>query len=102
MTTLLPTGLPLALPAYPEIFLLAAGCAILVIDLFLKDGARWVSYALSLATLIGCFLLTWMVAYLTEGRPGDTFHGLFVIDAMATTLKMFTYLAVALCLVYSR
>ena len=27
------TDLPIMLPAYPEIFLLAAGCAILVIDL---------------------------------------------------------------------
>src|SRR5882672_7394836 len=59
------TDLPIMLPAYPEIFLLAAGCAILVIDLFLKDGARWVTYALSLAALAGCAGLTWLVTYMT-------------------------------------
>jgi NADH-quinone oxidoreductase subunit N len=96
------TNLPIMLLAYPEIFLLAAGCAILVIDLFLKDGARWVTYALSLATLAGCAVLTLAVTAATGGQPATTFNGMFVSDMMASVLKMFTYLAVALCLVYSR
>ena len=96
------TGLPIMLPAYPEIFLLAAGCVILVIDLFLEDRARWVSYAMSLAALAGCAFLTVGVAVATGGQPATTFNGMFVSDAMATALKMFTYLAVALGLVYSR
>jgi len=96
------TNLPLMLPAYPEIFLLAAGCTILVIDLFLKDGARWVTYALALAALAGCAVLTLGVAAATGGARATTFNGMFVFDMMASVLKMFTYLAVALCLVYSR
>jgi len=88
--------------AYPEIFLLAAGCAILVIDLFLKDAARWVTYALSLATLLGCAALTAIATYATSGQLTYTFHDMFVSDPMASVLKMFTYIAVALCLVYSR
>src|SRR5258708_7368457 len=52
------TGLPVMLPAYPEIFLLAAGCAILVIDLFLKDATPWMTYALSLAALLRFSFLT--------------------------------------------
>src|SRR5258706_9610317 len=90
------------LPAYPEIFLLAAGCAILVIDLFLKDGARWVSYALSLATLLGCAVLTVAVTVATDGQRATTFNGMFVSDMMASVLKMCTYVAVAACLVYPR
>jgi len=90
------------LVAYPEIFLLAAGCAILVIDLFLKEEKRWLTYALSLAALAGCAFLTVGVAAATGGRPATTFNGMFVSDAMATALKMFTYLAVGLGLVYSR
>jgi NADH-quinone oxidoreductase subunit N len=90
------------LPAYPEIFLLAAGCAILVVDLFLKDGARAVTYALSLAALVACAVLTVAVSLATGGLPHTTFNGMFVYDAMAGVLKMFTYLAVAACLVYSR
>jgi NADH-quinone oxidoreductase subunit N len=96
------TNLPLMLPAYPEIFLLAAGCAILVIDLFLKDGARWVTYALALAALAGCAVLTLGVAAATGGARATTFNGMFVFDMMASVLKMCTYFAVALCLVYSR
>ncbi len=96
------TGLPVMLLAYPEIFLLAAGCAILVIDLFLKDATRWVTYALSLAALLGCAFLTVIVTGMTGGQVATTFNGMFVSDPMASVLKMFTYIAVALCLVYSR
>src|SRR3979409_1386095 len=96
------TGLPIMLLAYPEIFLLAAGCAILVIDLFLKDATRWVPYALSLASLLGCAVLTLIVTGMTGGQVATTFNGMFVSDPMASVLKMFTYIAVALCLAYSR
>ena len=96
------TRLPIMLLAYPEIFLLAAGCAILVIDLFLKDATRWVTYALSLAALLGCAVLTMIVTGMTGGQLAYTFNGMFVSDMMASVLKMFTYVAVALCLVYSR
>src|SRR6266853_942883 len=96
------TGLPIMLLAYPEIFLLAAGCAILVIDLFLAQDSRWVTYVLCLATLLGCALLTLIVTAQTGGVLHHTFNGMFVFDMMASVLKMFTYIAVALCLVYSR
>src|SRR5215467_7242021 len=99
------SGLPIMFPAYPEIFLLAAGCMVLVIDLFLDESRRWVSYALSLAALAGCAFLTVAVTYasvLVGGRPLFTFHDMFVSDMMASALKMVTYLAVALGLVYSR
>ena len=96
------TNLPIMLLAYPEIFLLLAGCAILVIDLFLRDDARWVSYALSLSALLGCAVLTVAVTSATGGVRATTFNGMFVSDMMASVLKMFTYLAVSACLVYSR
>ncbi|HEY6721650.1 MAG TPA: NADH-quinone oxidoreductase subunit NuoN, partial [Burkholderiales bacterium] len=94
------TNLPII--AYPEIFLLVAGCAILIIDLFLKDGTRWVSFALSLAALLGCAALTAIVTFATSAQLAYTFNGMFVSDLMASVLKMATYVAVALCLVYSR
>jgi len=96
------SDLPIMLVAYPEIFLLAAGCAVLVIDLFLSEDARWVSYALSLASLVMCAVLTAGVTFKTGGQHATTFNGMFVLDPMATALKMFTYLAVTACLVYSR
>jgi NADH-quinone oxidoreductase subunit N len=96
------TGLPPLSIAYPEIFLLAAGCAILVIDLFLAEDRRWVTYVLSLATLLGCAVLTMIVTGMTGGRLAYTFNGMFVSDIMASVLKTFTYVSVLLCLVYSR
>lgn len=96
------SNLPLMFLAYPEIFLLAAACAILVIDLFLKDETRWLLYPLSVGALLGCALLTMVVVGGTGGRLAYTFNGMFVSDLMANVLKMFTYVAVILCLVYSR
>jgi len=96
------TDLPPISIAYPEIFLLAAGCAILVIDLFLAEDKRWVAYVLSLAALLGCAALTVIVTGMTGGRLAYTFNGMFVSDIMASVLKMFTYVSVVLCLVYSR
>src|SRR2546427_1340175 len=96
------TDLPPISIAYPEIFLLAAGCAILVIDLFLAVEGRWITYVLSLAALLGCAVLTMIVTAMTGGRLAYTFNGMFVSDIMASALKMFTYVSVVLCLVYSR
>jgi NADH-quinone oxidoreductase subunit N len=96
------TNLPPVLLAYPEIFLLAAACVILVADLFIPDRMRWVTYLMSLAALAGCALLTAVVMLATEGRLAYTFNGMFVSDMMANVLKMFTYVAVGSCLVYSR
>jgi len=96
------TGLPPMSLAYPEIFLLAAGCTILLIDLFLAEDRRWVTYVLSLAALLVCAVLTMIVTAMTGGRVAYTFNGMFVSDLMASALKMFTYVSVVLCLVYSR
>ena len=45
---------PLA-PAYPEMFLLAMVCVILVADLFVSDDNRVVTYVLTQLALAGCF-----------------------------------------------
>ncbi len=96
-------ALPLLLPAYPEIWLLAMASVILVVDLFLPEGSRRnVVYWLSLATVAGCALLTIAAAQAAGGRPAYTFGDMFVADLMAHTLKLLSYLAVAACFVYSR
>ncbi len=87
------------LPAYPEIFLLAMVCVILVADLFVTDGRRIVTYALTQAALTGCFLITYVTAAVD---PVTTFSGMFVDDLMADVLKLLTYLGVMAILVYSR
>jgi NADH-quinone oxidoreductase subunit N len=86
-------------PAAPEIFLLAAACVVLIVDLFLSDSSRWVSYLLTLASLA-------VTALLVLGGTGEattyTFHEMFVRDPMANVLKIFVCATVAGILVYSR
>ena len=55
MTATLLNNLHLAIP---EIFILSMACIILVIDLFLTDKNRHITYLLSQLTLIVAFFLT--------------------------------------------
>jgi NADH-quinone oxidoreductase subunit N len=87
-------------PLYAEIFLTVASCAILLIDMFLKEGKRNLTYILSLLTLVGCAAITW--TDFNAGTTTYTFYNMFVSDPMANLLKLFTYLAVGITLVYSR
>jgi len=86
-------------PAYPEIFLLAMACVILIADLFLREENRGVTYLLTQLTLSGCALLTW---FADHGEPVHTFSGMFVGDLMSDVLKLITYFGVITILVYAR
>jgi NADH-quinone oxidoreductase subunit N len=95
-----PVTIPGLLPAAAEIFLLAMACVILVVDLFLADARRHVTYVLSLLTLAVCAVLTAGIGAISE--PVYTFNAMFVSDVMANVLKLVTYIAVAAGMVYSR
>ncbi len=88
------------IPAYPEIFLTIAASAILLIDMFLADAKRHITYVLSLATLGVLTLMS--LSDFNSGLTAYTFHNMFVSDPMSNLLKMFSYIAVGLTLVYSR
>lgn len=86
-------------PVYPEIFLLIAASAILLIDMFLTDAKRYVTYVLTIVTLLICMALN--VADFSS--PTEyTFNNMFVSDPMSNLLKIFSYAAVAITLIYSR
>jgi NADH-quinone oxidoreductase subunit N len=87
-------------PLHAEIFLVVAACAILLIDMFSKDEKRNLTYLLSLLTLAGCAVFTWID--FSAGATTYTFYNMYVSDPMANLLKLFTYLAVGVTLVYSR
>lgn len=89
---------PLA-PAYAEIFLLCMTCAILLIDVFLRDDQRGITYGLSLVALTGCFLIT---GFVNPGSEPYTFSGMFIADRLAGMLKLAIYVSVAVMLVYSQ
>ena len=86
-------------PVLPEIFLLAAACLILVIDLFLSERTRLLTYGLSLAALIGTIALTQYAA----GPERDVIlEGAFVRDPMADVLKTGLLLVSLFAFVYAK
>ncbi len=91
--------LPNLMPAAPEIFIFSMACAILVIDLFLSDSHRVVSYALTQLTLIGAAALT-LNGFATSS--GYAFERMFVADPLADTLKLAIYGLAFFAFAYSR
>jgi NADH-quinone oxidoreductase subunit N len=84
----------------PETVLLAAACLVLVIDLFVPERRRNVSYSLSLTALAAVALGCWN---LLDGQAVEyAFGGMFVSDPMAQVLKLFACLATGLSLVYAQ
>jgi NADH-quinone oxidoreductase subunit N len=87
------------MPASAEIFLLIMACVILISDVLIKQSGRLVTYLLVQLTLMGCALIT---VGTHENGVAHVFHNMFVDDLMSDVLKLLTYLAVSMMLVYSR
>jgi NADH-quinone oxidoreductase subunit N len=85
--------------ASAEIFVLAAICVILLVDVFLSDRNRWVTFALTLLTLVGAAVVT--LNFSVDARV-SAFSGTFVADPMGDVLKLFSYGTVGVALLYSR
>jgi NADH-quinone oxidoreductase subunit N len=86
-------------PAYAEIFLLTMVSVIIILDLFIVNYTKTLTYLMVQLTLLGCSLIT--VATHHEGIA-HLFHHMFVDDLMSDVLKLLTYLSVSMMLVYSR
>lgn len=83
----------------PEIALLTMACLILVIDVYLPEQLRDLSYQLSQGTLIGTALL---VISIHPTQPVLAMSDMFINDAMGSVLKLFILLIVFLAFIYSR
>ena len=85
--------------ALPEIVILAAASLILLIDLFLPDDRRHVSYWLTQLALLlaACVTLTTLRLDSIKG-----YHGLIVDDMLADFLRIACFVSVSLMLFYSR
>jgi NADH-quinone oxidoreductase subunit N len=92
-------AMPDLYPALPELFLAAAACLILLVDLFAGPARRWLTSMLTLLTLIGCGVLTYATF---DGTPVLTFGNSFIDDPTADFLKLLLYVAVITVLIYSR
>ena len=89
------------IPVLPEVLLLVGACALMIVDLYVKDEGRRVSVALAQVLLALCALATLFVDFGT-GQRLVLFNGLFIVDHLANLLKLVCYLSVSAALVYSR
>ncbi len=92
-------AIPNILPAAPEIFVFSMACVILLVDLFLTDARRGITYGLTQLTLLGAAVLT------VKGIPASTvltFNGMFVGDVLASVLKLAIYGVTFFVFSYSR
>jgi NADH-quinone oxidoreductase subunit N len=85
--------------ALPEMVLAAAACVILVVDLFVSDARRGISYWLTQLALLAA---AWLTLISPDDTPLRALGGMFVADKLASVLKIFAYIAVSLTLFYSR
>jgi len=90
---------PDLLPAAPELFLAAMALTILLIDLFVKDNRRTITFVLTQLTLIGAAAIQFSTS---TGEVVYTFSNMFVDDLMSDLLKLFLYMTVVIVLFYSR
>jgi NADH-quinone oxidoreductase subunit N len=87
-------------PALPEIYLAAAICLVLLVDVFAGAAARRVTPTLTLLVIgVGAALT---LQYAQVEKAMTLFSGMYVADPLATLLKLLTMLFVAIALLYSR
>jgi len=85
--------------AAPEIFMFSMACIILLVDAFLPSEKRIVTYVLTQLTLVVALL----ISVANYSKPAAmVFNDMFVHDAMASVLKIVTYILVFFIFVYSR
>ena len=86
-------------PAIPEITLLCVLGVVLLIDLFLNDRNRWITYVLS---LVGIVVVAATQVMVWHGQPEAAFSNLFVNDGISQLAKLAMYVGVFVLFIYSR
>jgi NADH-quinone oxidoreductase subunit N len=91
--------IPNMTPAIPEVFLLGMACTILIVDLFLSDRSRIITYLLAQLALLGTMFLT-LNSMSTETVL--TFSNTFIRDPMSDVLKVAIYIATFITFMYAK
>ena len=86
-------------PLIPEIFVLTMACIILVVEAFVGEQHRHISYVLSQLTLLAAAILCWNML---DVEAVVVLGGMFVHDPMAALLKTSILLITAGGFVYAR
>ena len=86
--------------AIPEIFLTGMIMLVLLADAFIKNEKSCIPTLLTLLTLVGGCVLQLFV--FTPDTPTFAFNQMFILDNLAFGMKLFTYLASIVLVVYVR
>lgn len=87
--------------ALPEFLMLCMAGIILLVDVFLKERFRIVTYILVQLTLVGTFIVT-LLQYREYPEPIVIFSGHYVLDKLAVLTKLFVLVASFFSFVYAR
>ncbi|HMT03167.1 MAG TPA: NADH-quinone oxidoreductase subunit NuoN [Burkholderiales bacterium] len=85
-------------PVLPEIFIALMIIVILLVDAFVNENKKSISYVLTLSTLIIMCLLQYIVYQPFEQT---TFNNMFVLDSLARGMKFITYITALIIIIYS-
>lgn len=91
--------MPDLIPAAAEIFLTTAICVVLLVDAFLEQRHRMITFRLAMLALIGAALCS---AFIVPEGSITILNEAFIADPASNILKLFSYLVVALVFLYSR
>jgi NADH-quinone oxidoreductase subunit N len=85
---------------YPEIWLLVAACAVLLVDLFNSDAQRRPTFWLTQASVA---VFAWLhLDRALSGMAAYGMKGMVVVDPMGDLLAFFAALAVLITVAYAR
>ncbi|MCU7809965.1 MAG: NADH-quinone oxidoreductase subunit N, partial [Candidatus Thiodiazotropha sp. (ex Notomyrtea botanica)] len=87
------------IPVLPEISLLTLACVVLVVDLFIREEQRIISYGISQVGLILTLLITILVA---QPVTQILFDGSYIRDPMSDLLKVGILLITFLAFLYAK
>ena len=87
-------------PAVPEMYLVAAICALLLIDVFAGQTRRNLTPTLTLLALAGGAAVTVIYGFVPQRTL--LFDGMYIADQLGFVLKLAGFLSVAVGLLYSR
>lgn len=84
---------------FPEIFMLAMTCVVVLCDVLVKQKQQAVTYALTQLTLV----MTIVLSFASYSIPATLdFYGMYIHDALASVLKIGILISSVFVLIYSR
>lgn len=83
----------------PELYLLAATCVLLLIDVFLREDQKGLTHYLAITVTV---VAIWLVIASGQTDVASAFGGMYLNDGMATIVKVFILVATVLVFVSGR